>query len=196
MPSPVATQEALFKRLHPRLAQWFRSTYGSFTDAQLRCVPSILERKSILLTSPTGSGKTLAGFLGVFDDFVRRLEAGTLSLGVHCLYISPLRALTYDIGKNLRAPILGMGLEKELLIHVRTGDTSASERAKFRRKPSHFLVTTPESLAVMLAQESYAAHLASCRFVIVDELHSFAGNKRGVDLVLFARTPGAAGFFA
>ena len=77
-----------------------------------------------------------------------------------------------------------MGLEKELLIHVRTGDTSASERAKFRRKPAHFLVTTPESLAVMLAQESYAAHLASCRFVIVDELHSFAGNKRGVDLVL------------
>ncbi len=184
MPSPVATQEALFQRLHPRLAGWFRATYGSFTDAQLRCVPSILERKSILLTSPTGSGKTLAGFLGVFDDFLRRSEAGTLSLGVHCLYISPLRALTYDIGKNLRAPVAGMGLEKELLIHVRTGDTSASERAKFRRKPAHFLVTTPESLAVMLAQESFAAHLASCRFVIVDELHSFAGNKRGVDLVL------------
>ncbi len=159
-------------------------TYGSFTDAQLRCVPSILERKSILLTSPTGSGKTLAGFLGVFDDFLRRLEAGNLSLGVHCLYLSPLRALTYDIGKNLRAPVVGMGLEKELLIHVRTGDTSASERAKFRRKPAHFLVTTPESLAVMLAQESFAAHLTGCRFVIVDELHSFAGNKRGVDLVL------------
>ena len=184
MPSPVATQKALFKRLHPRLADWFRATYGSFTDAQLRCVPSILERKSILLTSPTGSGKTLAGFLGVFDDFLRRLEARKLSLGVHCLYISPLRALTYDIGKNLRAPLLEMGLEKDLFIHVRTGDTSASERAKFRRKPAHFLVTTPESLAVMLAQESYAAHLASCRFVIVDELHSFAGNKRGVDLAL------------
>ncbi|MEO8044274.1 MAG: DEAD/DEAH box helicase, partial [Spartobacteria bacterium] len=184
MPSPIATQEGLFQRLHPRLADWFRSAYGSFTDAQLRCVPSILERKSILLTSPTGSGKTLAGFLGIFDDFLRRLEAGEFSLGVHCLYISPLRALTYDIGKNLRAPIVEMGLEKELLIHVRTGDTSASERAKFRRKPAHFLVTTPESLAVMLAQESYAAHLTSCRFVIVDELHSFAGNKRGVDLVL------------
>lgn len=184
MPSPVATQQALFKRLHPRLADWFRATYGSFTDAQLRCVPSILERKSILLTSPTGSGKTLAGFLGVFDDFLRRLDAGKSSLGVHCLYISPLRALTYDIGKNLREPISGMGLEKDLLIHVRTGDTSATERAKFRRKPAHFLVTTPESLAVMLAQESYAAHLATCRFIIVDELHSFAGNKRGVDLSL------------
>ncbi|HEY5035606.1 MAG TPA: DEAD/DEAH box helicase, partial [Chthoniobacterales bacterium] len=105
-------------------------------------------------------------------------------LGVHCLYVSPLRALTYDIGKNLRAPIAGMGLEKELLLHVRTGDTSANERAKFRRRPSHFLVTTPESLAVLLAQESYAAGLATCRFVIVDELHSLAGNKRGVDLAL------------
>ncbi|MEO8440677.1 MAG: DEAD/DEAH box helicase [Spartobacteria bacterium] len=178
------TNQELFQRLHPRLAQWFRTTFGRFTDAQLRCVPSILEQRSILLTSPTGSGKTLAGFLGIFDYLLRQLDAGTLSLGVHCLYVSPLRALTYDIGKNLRAPIVGMGLEKELLLHVRTGDTTSSERARFRRKPSHFLVTTPESLAVMLAQEGYAAHLASCRFVIVDELHSFAGNKRGVDLAL------------
>ncbi|MDQ3413965.1 MAG: DEAD/DEAH box helicase, partial [Verrucomicrobiota bacterium] len=181
---PAVTNEDLFRRLHPRLAQWFRAAYGSFTDAQLRCVPSILEGESILLTSPTGSGKTLAGFLGVFDYLLRRLDPGKLSLGVHCLYVSPLRALTYDIGKNLRAPLVEMELEKELLIHVRTGDTRASERAKFRRKPAHFLVTTPESLAVMLAQESYATHLASCRFVIVDELHSFAGNKRGVDLAL------------
>ncbi len=180
----AATDEALFARLHPRLTCWFRDTFAGFTDAQRRCVPAILEGHSILLTSPTGSGKTLAGFLGVFDDLLRRLEAGTLSLGVHCLYVSPLRALTYDIGKNLRAPLVGMALEKELLVHVRTGDTSGSERAKFRRKPAHFLVTTPESLAVMLAQQSYAAHLASCRFVIVDELHSFAGNKRGVDLAL------------
>ncbi|MBA3963716.1 MAG: DEAD/DEAH box helicase [Chthoniobacterales bacterium] len=178
------TNEALFARLHPRLSAWFRAAYGSFTDAQLRCVPSILARKSILLTSPTGSGKTLAGFLGVFDYLLRQIDQGPLSLGVHCLYVSPLRALTYDIGKNLRAPIDGMGLEKDLLLHVRTGDTSASERAKFRRKPAHFLVTTPESLAVMLAQESYAAHLTTCRFVLVDELHSFAGNKRGVDLAL------------
>src|SRR6185295_5481971 len=169
---------------HPRLAHWFGATFADFTDAQLRCVPAILGRNSILLTSPTGSGKTLAAFLGVFDHLLRELEAGTLSLGVHCLYVSPLRALTYDIGKNLRAPIEAMGLEKELLLHVRTGDTSARDRASFRRRPAHFLVTTPESLAVLLAQESYAQHLAGCRFVIVDELHSFAGNKRGVDLAL------------
>jgi ATP-dependent helicase Lhr and Lhr-like helicase len=170
-----------FGGCHPRLADWFRTT---FTDAQFRCVPSILKRESILLTSPTGSGKTLAAFLGVFDYLLRELDVGSHSLGVRCLYVSPLRALTYDIGKNLRAPIAGMGLEKELLIHVRTGDTNASERTRFRRKPSHFLVTTPENLAVLLAQESYAMHLASRRFVIVDELHSLAGSKRGVDLAL------------
>jgi ATP-dependent Lhr-like helicase len=180
----VISKRELFRRLHSRLASWFRGTFPDFTDAQLRCVPSILRHESILLTSPTGSGKTLAAFLGVFDQLLRLLDRGQLSLGVHCLYVSPLRALTYDIGKNLRAPISGMGLEKELLIHVRTGDTSASDRAKFRRRPAHFLVTTPESLAVQLAQESYAAHLSACRFVIVDELHSFAGNKRGVDLAL------------
>ncbi|MEY2519395.1 MAG: ATP-dependent helicase Lhr and Lhr-like helicase [Verrucomicrobiota bacterium] len=185
MASHAAAQPAfLKKRLHPRLARWFFDTYPAFTHAQLLCVPAILDRKSILLTSPTGSGKTLAGFLGVFDFILRKLDAGTLEPAVQCIYVSPLRALAYDIGKNLRAPIAGMGLEKQLRLHLRTGDTPASERVKFRQRPSHFLITTPESLAVMLAQESYAAHLAGCQFVIVDELHSFAGNKRGADLTL------------
>lgn len=185
MASQAAAQPAsLKKRLHPRLARWFADTYPAFTHAQLLCVPAILDRKSILLTSPTGSGKILAGFLGVFDFVLRKLEAGALEPAVQCIYVSPLRTLAYDIGKNLRAPILGMGLEKQLRLHLRTGDTPASERVKFRQRPTHFLVTTPESLAVMLAQESYAVHLANCQFVIVDELHSFAGNKRGADLML------------
>ncbi len=102
--------------------------------------------------------------------------------GVQCIYVSPLRALAYDIEKNLRGPISGMGLEKDLPVHLRTGDTTQANRARFRRNGATFLVTTPESLAVMLAQESYVAHLSHCRFVIVDELHSFAGNKRGADL--------------
>src|SRR3954471_2642185 len=174
----------LAKRLQPRLRRWFRRTYSTFTEAQLLCVPSILDRQSILLTSPTGSGKTLAGFLGVFDFLLRKLDAKTLRPAVQCLYVSPLRALAYDIGKNLNAPIAAMELEKEITVHARTGDTKASERAKFRRRASHILVTTPESLAVMLAQESYAVHLGECQFVIVDELHSFAGNKRGADLTL------------
>jgi len=174
----------LSKRLHPRLAKWFHGTFGDFTQAQLLCVPAILDRQSILLTSPTGSGKTLAGFLGVFDALLRKLDEDALPTSAQCIYVSPLRALAYDIGKNLRAPIVGMGLEKKVRIHLRTGDTPAAERLKFRERGAHFLITTPESLAVMLAQESYAAHLGDCQFVIVDELHSFAGNKRGADLTL------------
>ncbi len=180
----AGTSGALMKRLHPRLARWFEATYAGFTHAQLLAVPAVLDRESILLTSPTGSGKTLSAFLGIFDALLRKLEARKLSASVQCIYVSPLRALAYDIGKNVRAPIAGMGLEKELRIHLRTGDTPASERVKFRDRAAHILVTTPESLAVMLAQESYAAHLAECEFVVVDELHSFAGNKRGADLTI------------
>jgi hypothetical protein len=179
----ATTPRLLYRRLHPRLTQWFRDTYAAFTHAQLLCVPAILERKSILLTSPTGSGKTLAGFLGVFDFLLRQLELRTLPPSVQCIYISPLRALAYDIGKNLRAPMIGMGLEKELRLHLRTSDTPPAERVKFRQRPTHFLITTPESLAVMLAQESYANHLGYCQFVIVDELHSFRRKqtRRGSD---------------
>src|SRR5256885_2590032 len=180
----AATPGRLLRRLHPQLRQWFEATYAKFTHAQLLAVPAILERKSILLTSPTGSGKTLAAFLGIFDALLRKLDAGSLSATVQCIYVSPLRALAYDIGKNIRAPIAGMGLEKKLRIALRTGDTTPSERVKFREKGAHILITTPESLAVMLAQGSYARHLAECEFVVVDELHSFVGNKRGADLTI------------
>lgn len=180
----AATSKALAKKLHPRLAEWFLKSFPDFTHAQLLAVPAILDRKSILLTSPTGSGKTLAGFLAIFDALLRKLDAGNLTSTVQCIYVSPLRALAYDIGKNIRAPINGMGLEKKVRIHLRTGDTPSSERVKFRERAAHILVTTPESLAVMLAQESYAAHFAECEFVVVDELHSFAGNKRGADLTI------------
>ena len=156
---------ALQKRLHPRLAQWFRRSYGNFTEAQLLCVPAILEHQSILLTSPTGSGKTFAGFLGVFDSLLRKLDARELHAGVQCIYVSPLRALAYDIEKNLNGPIAGMGLEKELRVHSRTGDTTAAQRASFKRRGAHVLVTTPESLAVMLAQEAYRLQLRTTKFV-------------------------------
>src|SRR4030095_3801199 len=99
--------EALLRCLHPHVARWFGEAFAGFSDAQLLCVPSILQRQSILLASPTGSGKTLAAFLGIFDYLLRELENNTLSLGVHCLYVSPLRALAYDIQKNLLAPIIG-----------------------------------------------------------------------------------------
>ena len=183
MPQSLTSAE-LAPKLHRRLGGWFRKSFGTFTHAQLLCVPAVLDQQSILLTSPTGSGKTLAGFLGVFDFLVRRIDAGEPLDGVQCIYVSPLRALAYDIEKNLRGPIIGMGLQKKLSIHLRTGDTTQKDRANFRKQGAHFLVTTPESLAVMLAQESYVQHLQKCRYVIVDELHSFAGNKRGADLTI------------
>src|SRR5437660_7933224 len=128
-------EQALAARLHPRLRDWFFASFPSFTHAQLLCIPAVLKRESILLTSPTGSGKTLAGFLGVFDSLLRELESNELKPGVRCIYISPLRALAYDIEKNSKRPINRTGLEKELRIHLRTGDTPASERTKFRSKP-------------------------------------------------------------
>ena len=183
-PDPFPISLSLDQRLHPRIARWFTKAYPAFTHAQLLAVPAILDRESILLTSPTGSGKTLAAFLGIFDSLLRRLDDGAPGPGVQCIYVSPLRALAYDIGKNVRAPIVGMGLDKKVRIALRTGDTPTSERLKFRERGAHILITTPESLAVMLAQENYARHLAECEFVVVDELHSFAGNKRGADLTL------------
>src|SRR5437660_4967003 len=113
-------EQALAARLHPRLRDWFFASFPGFTHAQLLCVPAVLARESILLTSPTGSGKTLAGFLGVFDFLLRKLDAGTLTQSVQCIYVSPLRALTYDISKNLRAPIDGMRLTSSLVVHART----------------------------------------------------------------------------
>src|SRR3954462_14144602 len=116
----MITNSALERRMHPKLAQWFRKTFNEFTEAHLRCVPAVLERKSVLLTSPTGSGKTLAGFLGVFDFLLRKMDGNEPLEGVQCIYVSPLRALAYDIEKNIRGPIKGMGLERTWSIHLRT----------------------------------------------------------------------------
>src|SRR5207248_1093392 len=162
-PNRVKKELSLALRLHPRLRDWFFASFPAFTQAQLLCVPSVLKRESILLTSPTGSGKTLAGFLGVFDSLLQEFDSGDLKPGVRCVYVSPLRALAYDIEKNLRAPIAGMGLEKELRIHLRTGDTTATERTKFRNQPTPFLVTTPESLAILLARSEERRVGKECR---------------------------------
>ncbi|HYF35392.1 MAG TPA: DEAD/DEAH box helicase, partial [Prosthecobacter sp.] len=125
-----------------------KKSFTRLTQAQELTLPHILAGRSVLLSSPTGTGKTLAGFLGVLDHLVRAHEAGTLGSGIQAIYVSPLRALTYDIQKNLSAPLAGMGLDDILRVGLRTGDTTASDRAKLRRKPPHILLTTPESLAI------------------------------------------------
>ncbi|HEY1084435.1 MAG TPA: DEAD/DEAH box helicase [Prosthecobacter sp.] len=170
--------------LHPRLQAWISGSFRQLTQAQELTLPHILAGRSVLLSSPTGSGKTLAGFLGILDHLVRAHEAGNLESGIHAIYVSPLRALTYDIQKNLMAPLEGMGLQETIRVGMRTGDTTAAERAKLKKKPPHILLTTPESLAIMLPQTGWGQALASVRFVIVDELHSLAENKRGAHLAL------------
>jgi ATP-dependent Lhr-like helicase len=169
----------LASRLDPLVAGWFGRTYAAFTQAQLLCIPAILAGKSVLLSSPTGSGKTLAGFLGIIDHLVRQPPPEG---GIFAIYISPLRALTYDIQKNLSAPLSAMGLEERIRVGSRTGDTTAAERARFRRRPPHLLLTTPESLSILVCQPRYREALSACRFVIVDELHALAENKRGAHL--------------
>jgi ATP-dependent Lhr-like helicase len=170
--------------LHPRLRKWIKKAFGRLTQAQELTLPHILAGKSVLLSSPTGSGKTLAGFLGVLDHLVRAHEGGTLRDGIHCVYVSPLRALTYDIQKNLLPALKGIGLEEVIRVGVRTGDTTAAERAKLKRKPPQILLTTPESLAILLPQAGWAETLGEVRFVIIDELHALAENKRGAHLML------------
>lgn len=178
-------EAAFYEALHPSVAGWFRETFGKPTEVQELCIPDIAEKRSVLLSSPTGSGKTLAGFLGIIDRLAREHAEGALPAhGIRCVYVSPLRALAYDIEKNLKQPLAGLGLEEVVTVGLRTGDTSASERQKQRRKPPHILITTPESLAIVLPQKGYREALSRCEFVIVDELHAFAENKRGVHLAV------------
>lgn len=174
-----------FESLHPDAAAWFRDRFGEPTEAQRACVPRLLAGRSVLLSSPTGSGKTLAGFFGILDALLREHHDGGLPRqAIRAIYVSPLRALAYDIEKNLREPLRGLGLEGVVRVALRTGDTTAAERQRQRRQPPHILVTTPESLAIVLPQTGWHEALAGCRFVIVDELHAFAETKRGSHLAV------------
>ncbi len=177
---------------HPAVAGWFTDTFGAPTPVQQQAWQVTARRQNALITAPTGSGKTLAAFLAAINDLVVEGVERGLSDDVHVLYISPLKALSNDIQKNLQAPLAGirervraMGLG-DLAIRdaVRTGDTSSFERTRMRRSPPHILVTTPESLFILLTSDSGRAMLKTTRSVIVDELHAVAGSKRGAHLAL------------
>lgn len=182
---PALSEPALFGALHPGLAAWFRHRFGAFAAAQRAALPEVLAERSVLLSSPTGSGKTLAAFLGVFDHLAKAHAARRLPNGIVAVYVSPLRALAYDMQKNLRQPLAELGWEW-LRVGARTGDTTVKERAQQRRKPPHILVTTPESLTLLLAQPGWVPAFRATRFFIADELHSLAENKRGSLAVLAA----------
>jgi ATP-dependent helicase Lhr and Lhr-like helicase len=177
---------------HPAVAAWFTRVFAAPTQAQAQAWPAIQAGRDVLVAAPTGSGKTLAAFLAVIDQLVKEGSVGALPDETRVLYISPLKALSNDIHRNLEAPLAGIREELAALdlpdvdirTVVRTGDTSQSERARMRRKSPHIVVTTPESLYVLLGSASGRDMLSTCRTVIVDEIHAVAGNKRGTHLAL------------
>ncbi len=177
---------------HPLVAGWFKDKFGEPSAPQERGWPAILAGKDTLIAAPTGSGKTLAAFLAGLDQLVRQALTGALRAETQLLYISPLKALSNDVQKNLEEPLaelraraLSQGLAlQEIRTAVRTGDTASGERAKMLRKPPHVLVTTPESLYVLLTSEGGRKLLRPVRTVIVDEIHAVARDKRGSHLML------------
>jgi ATP-dependent Lhr-like helicase len=177
---------------HPATRAWFASAFAAPTAAQLEAWPAIKAGRHALIAAPTGSGKTLAAFLAAIDALVREgIEQG-LADETHVVYVSPLKALSNDIQRNLEAPVAGVRAELERLgladvairTQVRTGDTPHSEREQMRRRPPHIVVTTPESLYILLTSRSGRRMLATTRTVIVDEIHALAPNKRGAHLAL------------
>ncbi|MFJ4432111.1 DEAD/DEAH box helicase [Pseudomonas sp. NPDC089395] len=189
-----AHQHPVLELFHPAVGAWFRRQFATVTDAQARAWPLIHAGQSMLLAAPTGSGKTLSAFLAVLDALFRQgLEHhGELPAQTQVIYVSPLKALSNDIRLNLQAPLEGISqvLEAQglkaprITTAVRTGDTPQKERAAMRKLAPHILVTTPESLYVLMGSASGRAGLASVHTVIVDEIHALAGNKRGAHLAL------------
>ncbi|HEY3857392.1 MAG TPA: DEAD/DEAH box helicase [Verrucomicrobiae bacterium] len=179
-------------RFHPDIAKWFEQKFGSPTVPQERGWPAIQSGAHTLIAAPTGSGKTLAAFLAALDSLFRAGLDGTLKDEIYVLYVSPLKALSNDIHKNLEEPLAEIraelktatGIDVPVRSEVRTGDTPASKRQQIIRKPPHILVTTPESLYLLLTSKSGRAMLASVRTLIVDEIHAVIGNRRGSHLSL------------
>src|SRR4026207_1937612 len=182
----------MFLGFHPLVARWFEQTLGPPTAAQLRGRAAIREGRHTLIAAPTGSGKTLAAFMSAIDDLVRLGANGRLDDTTHVVYVSPLKALSNDIQRNLQFPLEGiqtelraMGLpEINIRTLVRTGDTPAAERTAMTKRPPHIVVTTPESLYILLPSEGGRRMLQRARTLIVDEIHAVVGDKRGSHLAL------------
>ena len=177
---------------HPAVARWFARSFPAATDPQLRAWPEIKKHRHTLIAAPTGSGKTLAAFLSAIDDLVRLGVEGQLDDSTHVIYVSPLKALSNDVQRNLQVPLEGiqeelkaLGLpEVNIRTLVRTGDTPAAERTAMTKRPPHIVVTTPESLYILLTSEGGRRMLETARTLILDEIHAVVGDKRGSHLAL------------
>ncbi|MEM4240319.1 MAG: ATP-dependent helicase [Candidatus Woesearchaeota archaeon] len=192
--SLIKVQEKPFEKelveniLNPSVKKWFFSRFKEFSLPQLHGVVPIHQRENILVSAPTGATKTLTGFLSILNELVDSAEKGILQNKVYCVYISPLKALNNDIQKNLVEPLKEIeaiaGKELGIRVAVRTGDTTASERQKMLKKVPHILITTPESLAILMSSEKFRENLKAVDWCIIDEIHALAENKRGVHLSL------------
>ena len=177
---------------HPLIVQWFQSRFTAPTEPQVESWPHIQQRRDILVAAPTGSGKTLTAFLSAIDRLLRLAEAGELEDEIRVVYVSPLRALSNDMHRNLQQPldeILALAAESglqipQIRVGLRTGDTAAAKRAAIVKRPPHILVTTPESLYLMLTSTRSRDVLKTVETVIVDEIHALVRDKRGSHLAL------------
>ena len=174
--------------LNPLVNNWFFTRFKEFSLPQLYGVMEIHSRNNILVSAPTGATKTLTAFLSILNELIDSSEKGILESRVYCVYVSPLKALSNDIQVNLVEPLKEMeklaGKKLNIRVAVRTGDTTASEKAKMLKHPPHILITTPESLAIMLTSSKFSELLKNVEWFIADEIHALAENKRGVHLSL------------
>ena len=190
-PDPAAVPRVL-RDFHPAVQAWFLRHFSAPTDAQVDGWPEIRARRDVLIAAPTGSGKTLAAFLAGIDALIRKAEAGLLDERVEILYVSPLKALGSDIHRNLEAPLEEIGaIARELgyelppiRVAVRSGDTTPSQRQAITKHPPHILITTPESLYLMLTAERARETLRQVRTLIVDEIHALVRDRRGSHMAL------------
>ncbi|MBI1935939.1 ATP-dependent helicase [Candidatus Woesearchaeota archaeon] len=180
--------EQLRHILNPIIEGWFFTRFKEFSLPQLYGVMEIHSRNNVLISAPTGATKTLTAFLSILNELIDSSEKGILENRVYCVYVSPLRALSEDIKVNLVEPLKEMekiaGKKLNIRVASRTGDTTASERAKMLKHPPHILITTPESLAIMLSSIKFSELLRNVEWFIGDEIHALAENKRGVHLSL------------
>ncbi|UZE93730.1 MAG: ATP-dependent helicase [Candidatus Pacearchaeota archaeon] len=188
----LRSREKILQALDPIVKEWFFSQFKEFSMPQLYGVMPIYERKNILISAPTGGTKTLTAFLSIINYLVILARKNELEDKVYCVYISPLKALSNDIYINLEKPLSeikelakkkGVKLQN-IKVSVRTGDTAVEEKAKMLKKPPHILITTPESLAIVLSSKKFIEKLSAVEYLIIDEIHALACNKRGVHLNL------------
>ncbi len=181
------TKKQVLKSMRPLIQTWFDNSFEDVTQPQAYAIPIIHDRKNVLISSPTGSGKTLTAFLSIINELMVKQKNDELKDEIYCVYVSPLKALANDIDKNLKQPLAELTeLAEEngedapkIRVGVRTGDTPASERQKMAKKPPHILITTPESLAIILTTPKFSEKLKSVEWLIMDEIHDICNSKRG-----------------